>query len=86
MPQDIAIFEDISAEQNVSFFAGLYGNKGQQLKSLVNEALELVALSDKKNNKPKTFSGGMMNEGRIIAEGTKEELYGGKSHFKCIAG
>ncbi len=59
MPQDIAIYEEISAEKNVRFFASLYSLKGEELKSRVKEALELVQLYDRKDDKPKTFSGGM---------------------------
>ncbi|MDL5612392.1 ABC transporter ATP-binding protein [Bacillus halotolerans] len=59
VPQDIAIYEDISAEQNVRFFASLYSLKGKELKARVKEALELVQLYDRKDDKPKTFSGGM---------------------------
>ncbi|MFH0347691.1 ATP-binding cassette domain-containing protein [Bacillus vallismortis] len=59
VPQDIAIYEDISAEKNVRFFASLYSLKGEELKARVKEALELVQLYDRKDDKPKTFSGGM---------------------------
>ncbi|MDQ0176636.1 ABC transporter ATP-binding protein [Bacillus chungangensis] len=59
VPQDLAIYEEISAEKNVRFFAGLYGIHGKQLESQVKTALELVGLYDKRNEKPKTFSGGM---------------------------
>ncbi|HDX9588679.1 TPA: ABC transporter ATP-binding protein [Bacillus pseudomycoides] len=59
VPQDLAIYEEISAEKNVRFFASLYKVKGKQLDSIVKEALELVGLYDKKDDKPKTFSGGM---------------------------
>ncbi|MEC1622210.1 ABC transporter ATP-binding protein [Bacillus mojavensis] len=59
VPQDIAIYEDISAEKNVRFFASLYSLKGEELKTRVKEALELVQLYDHKDDKPKTFSGGM---------------------------
>lgn len=59
VPQDLAIYEEISAEKNVRFFASLYKVKGKQLEIMVKEALELVGLYDKKGDKPKTFSGGM---------------------------
>ncbi|WP_020062466.1 ABC transporter ATP-binding protein [Bacillus sp. 123MFChir2] len=59
VPQDLAIYEEISAEKNVRFFASLYKVKGKQLESMVKEALELVGLYEKKDDKPKTFSGGM---------------------------
>ncbi|WP_188540828.1 ABC transporter ATP-binding protein [Paenibacillus segetis] len=59
VPQDLAIYEEISAEKNVRFFASLYKLKGHQLDNQVKEALELVGLYDRKDDKPKTFSGGM---------------------------
>lgn len=59
VPQDLAIYEEMSAEKNVSFFASLYGLRGQKLKERTAFALDLVGLTDKRKNKPKTFSGGM---------------------------
>lgn len=59
VPQDLAIYGEISAEENVRFFASLYKLRGKQLEDNVKEALELVALYDRKDDKPKTFSGGM---------------------------
>lgn len=59
VPQDIAIYEDLTAFENIKFFASLYGLKGEELKERVNEALEFVELSDKGKAYPKSFSGGM---------------------------
>lgn len=59
VPQEIAIYEDISAYKNVAFFASLYDIKKKDLDTRVNEALAFVGLEDRKNDKPKTFSGGM---------------------------
>lgn len=59
VPQDIAIYEDMTAYENVSFFAGLYGLRGALLKSRTEEALAFVGLSDKHRSFPKDFSGGM---------------------------
>lgn len=59
VPQDIAIYEDLTAFENVKFFASLYGLKGQELKAKSMEALEFVGLSDKAKEFPKGFSGGM---------------------------
>ncbi|AGX43517.1 ABC transporter ATP-binding protein [Clostridium saccharobutylicum] len=59
VPQELAIFEEISAYRNVEFFTSLYGLSGKKLKSAVLEALKMVGLEDKKNSKPITFSGGM---------------------------
>ncbi len=59
VPQDLAIYNDLSAEQNVRFFGSLYGLKGKELDSQVQETLRLVGLSDRRKDKAKTFSGGM---------------------------
>lgn len=47
VPQDIAIYEELTAYENVKFFAGLYGLRGVELKARVEEALQFVGLSDK---------------------------------------
>lgn len=59
VPQDIAIYEELTAYENVKFFAGLYGLRGAELKARVEEALQFVGLSDKHKSYPKNFSGGM---------------------------
>lgn len=59
VPQDIALFSDLSAYDNVKFFGSLYGLKGYELKESAKEALENVGLWDRKNDYPDSFSGGM---------------------------
>lgn len=59
VPQEIALYDELSAEQNLRFFASLYGLHGRQLKEAVEEALEFAGLSDRRHDKVKTFSGGM---------------------------
>lgn len=59
VPQDLAIYEDLTAYENVSFFAGLYGLRGTLLRERTEEALEFVGLGDKSKSFPKNFSGGM---------------------------
>ncbi|MGG4393103.1 ABC transporter ATP-binding protein [Paenibacillus thiaminolyticus] len=59
VPQDLAIYEDMTAYENVHFFAGLYGLRGELLKKRTEEALEFVGLGDKHASFPKNFSGGM---------------------------
>ncbi|TJY39622.1 ABC transporter ATP-binding protein [Cohnella pontilimi] len=59
VPQEIAIYEDMTAYENVRFFAGLYGIRGSELKERTLEALEFVGLGDKHAVYPKHFSGGM---------------------------
>ncbi|EHB54647.1 ABC transporter ATP-binding protein [Paenibacillus lactis] len=59
VPQDLALYEQMSAMDNVAFFAKLYGLRGQQLKERVEEALTFVGLQDRAKDRPSTFSGGM---------------------------
>lgn len=59
VPQDIAIYEDLTSIENVKFFAGLYGLKGAELTRAAEEALEFTGLGDKAKGYPKSFSGGM---------------------------
>lgn len=59
VPQDIALYEELTAQQNIAFFASLYGLKAQELKEAVDKALEFAGLKKRKDDKVKTFSGGM---------------------------
>ena len=59
VPQDIAVYEDLTCMENVKFFASLYGVRGEELKRKAEEALEFVGLSDKSKSFPAGFSGGM---------------------------
>jgi ABC-2 type transport system ATP-binding protein len=59
VPQDIAVYQHLSALENVKFFASLYGLKGKELTNSAKEALEFVGLSDRQSMKPKQMSGGM---------------------------
>lgn len=59
VPQEIALYNDLSALENVKFFAGLYGLRGAKLEAAAKEALVFVGLADNLNERPKTFSGGM---------------------------
>lgn len=59
VPQELAIYEDISARDNVMYFGKLHGLKGKELKKKTEEALEITGLIDNEKIKPKKFSGGM---------------------------
>lgn len=59
VPQDIAIYPDLTARENLTFFARLYGLPGPELKSRVDEVLEIIGLEDRARDKSDTFSGGM---------------------------
>ncbi|MFF2481336.1 ABC transporter ATP-binding protein [Paenibacillus sp. NPDC058071] len=59
VPQEIALFEDLSAYENLDYFGRLYGLKGKFLKERIEEALAFTGLTDRQKSKPKGFSGGM---------------------------
>ncbi|QUL54512.1 ABC transporter ATP-binding protein [Paenibacillus tritici] len=59
VPQELALYENMSAADNVSFFGKLYGLRGKLLKERTREALAFTGLSDRARDKPSTFSGGM---------------------------
>ncbi len=59
VPQDMALYEELSARDNLTFFAALYSLAGAKAKSAIDDALNLVALSDRAGDKVSTFSGGM---------------------------
>ncbi|GAB6088806.1 ABC transporter ATP-binding protein [Spirochaeta dissipatitropha] len=59
VPQDIAIYDDLSAYENTVFFARMYGLKGEELKRGVRDALEFTGLWDRRKQRPKEYSGGM---------------------------
>lgn len=59
VPQDIAIYEDLTAYENISYFGKLYGLRGNQLKERIEEALSFTGLWDRRKEMPAKFSGGM---------------------------
>ncbi len=59
VPQELAIYPDLSGRANVSFFGSLYGLSGNELKKSVEEVLEFVGLTDRAKDLAKTYSGGM---------------------------
>ncbi|AXI08641.1 ATP-binding cassette domain-containing protein [Oceanobacillus sp. 143] len=59
VPQEIALYEDLTAEENLHFFGKIYRLKGVALKRKVDEVLEQIGLTDRRKDIVKTFSGGM---------------------------
>ena len=59
VPQEIAVYEDLTARDNLSFWGSLYGLSGSKLNHRINETLSRVGLADRAGDKVKTFSGGM---------------------------
>jgi ABC-2 type transport system ATP-binding protein len=59
VPQSLALYFDLSADQNLRIFGELHGLRGAVLQSRVDEALEAVQLTDRRRDQVKNFSGGM---------------------------
>jgi ABC-2 type transport system ATP-binding protein len=59
VPQDIALYESLSAKDNLEFFGSLYGLSRTEIKKRADEVLEIIELKDKKDQPVCEFSGGM---------------------------
>jgi len=59
MPQDYAVYDDLSVLQNLEFFGELYDLRRKQVRERANELLELVELTDRSAQRVATLSGGM---------------------------
>ena len=59
VPQDLALYEDLTARENLVFWGQMYNLSGKNLKTRVDEVLEQIGLSDRANHRVKTYSGGM---------------------------
>ncbi len=59
VPQEIALYPEMSGRENMMFFGRLYGLKGGRLNARVSECLEFVGLSEKAEQMVYTYSGGM---------------------------
>ncbi|MEV7572764.1 ABC transporter ATP-binding protein [Pseudarthrobacter sp. NPDC089323] len=59
VPQELAIYPDLTATENLLFFGRLQGLRGQGLKDRIAEVLNLIGLADRAGEQTKKFSGGM---------------------------
>jgi len=59
VPQDLALYEDLTARENLIFWGQMYGINGKDLNRRVDEVLEQIGLTEKAKNRIKTYSGGM---------------------------
>lgn len=67
VPQDIALYPDLSARENLVFWGKMYGLRGSALKSRVDEVLEVIGLADRQRDYVGRFSGGMKRRVNIGA-------------------
>lgn len=59
VPQEIALYAELTAYENLKFFGRIYGLSGKALESAIQRSLELVGLAERQQEIVKTYSGGM---------------------------
>jgi ABC-2 type transport system ATP-binding protein len=59
VPQEIALYEDLTARENLDFWGKMYGLRGLALRARVEEVLEVIGLTDRAGGIVKKYSGGM---------------------------
>src|SRR5438093_9566054 len=67
VPQDLALYEELTARDNLRFVGALYSLAGRALDDAIASALELVELADRARHRVKTFSGGMKRRLNLAA-------------------
>jgi ABC-2 type transport system ATP-binding protein len=65
VPQDIALYPDLSAVENLSFFGKLQNLSGSRLQTRIDEVLDVVGLTDRAKDRIETYSGGMKRRANI---------------------
>ncbi|MBD0408403.1 ABC transporter ATP-binding protein [Bacillus sp. 1021] len=67
VPQEIALYQALSAKDNLAFFGSLYGLSGKELDKRVDEVLDVIELKEQRNQRVSEFSGGMKRRVNIGA-------------------
>jgi ABC-2 type transport system ATP-binding protein len=67
VPQDLALYDELSAQANLRFFGSLYNPSAKVLDTAIAATLELVGLADRTKDLVKTFSGGMKRRLNLAA-------------------
>jgi ABC-2 type transport system ATP-binding protein len=67
VPQETAIYEELSARENLNFWGGLHGLSGSELRRRVGEILERVGLTDRAGEPARRYSGGMKRRLNLAA-------------------
>lgn len=67
VPQDIALYPDLSAYENLAFWGKMYGMRGAALRERIAEVLEIIGLSERQKDHISKFSGGMKRRVNIAA-------------------
>ena len=67
VPQEIALYNELSAYANLIFWGSLYGVAKGELKTRIDQTLQWLGLFERRNDKVKTYSGGMKRRVNIAA-------------------
>jgi ABC-2 type transport system ATP-binding protein len=67
VPQEIALYDDMTAAENLRFFGEIYGISGSKLAERITELLTLVGLNERRDDAVKSFSGGMKRRLNLAA-------------------
>jgi len=67
VPQDVALFDELTAQANLELFAALYDLDGTDAKRAIGEALDLVGLADRAQERVRNYSGGMKRRLNLAA-------------------
>jgi len=67
VPQEIALYEDLTARENLLFWGKMVGLRGAELRGRVDQALELIGLTSRQNERVGRYSGGMKRRVNIAA-------------------
>ncbi|HEU4540471.1 MAG TPA: ABC transporter ATP-binding protein [Jiangellaceae bacterium] len=59
VPQDLAIYPDLTGEENLRFFASLYGLQRAEARARIDEVLDVIGLADRRKDRTSKYSGGM---------------------------
>jgi ABC-2 type transport system ATP-binding protein len=59
VPQEIALYEDLTARENLTFWGKMYGLRGGKLRARVDEVLDVIGLQDRAKERVAKYSGGM---------------------------
>jgi len=67
VPQHLALYPELNADENLRIFGSLYGLRGADLRARIDAALEAVQLADRRRDPVKNFSGGMQRRLNLVA-------------------
>jgi len=67
VPQELALYEDLTARENLAFFGRAYGLEGRELAARVERALEVAGLDERADERLTAYSGGMQRRLNLVA-------------------